>query len=221
MNRLLLGICGYDNVPFGFVRQLTGLYRDGFLPLVAAQGLHIQRNRNAVVKQALEAEGWDYLLFLDTDMVLPDSLRSRVEGYTDPVVGGLYFRRVWPDYRPVPGMLAEGDLPMYESLTPEQLEPMLDVPGLYPCDVLGTGCLAIRRDVLEGWPEALMPWFNVALSTDGQNLVTEDVWFCWQLKRQGIQAMLDTEARCGHIGSFTVGTNSYRSLVREADGTGQ
>ena len=211
-----MAICGYEAVPFDFLPQLVNLYRDGPLPLVTARGLYIQANRNNCVKRALEVTGWDYMLSLDTDMVLPNCLLERVRSYTDPVVGGLYFRRQWPDYGPIPGNMDQTEVPQFTRLTDEQLDPMLADPGLYPCDVLGTGCMAIRRDVIENWPQDMMPRFATMTSQDGVDIVTEDVYFCWRLKQQGIQPMLDTQVRCGHVGPFTFGTKTYLQGIRNA-----
>jgi predicted O-methyltransferase YrrM len=122
----------------------------------------------------------------------------------------MYWRRRYPNYAPVPGMMsASEDLPQFRGLSPDQLVPMLDKPGLYPMDVLGTGCLAIRRDVFEGWSDECRPIFDTMLAVDGEDIVTEDVWFSWKLKQQGIQPMLDTAVCCGHNGSLTIGRDTY------------
>jgi len=206
MNEVAIAICTGKNVPVEFLHELLKLYSThDYLTTVLVSGLYIQLNRSRAVKQALEAR-WDYLLFLDDDMVLPDNLIDRVRGYTEPVVGGLYVRRTWPDVKPVPGQWApEIDGPFYHPLTADQLRPMLDEPGLYDCDVLGTGCLAVRRDVLADWPEdEIGPMFAVDSSPDGLEIIGEDLHFCWQLKQQGIQPKLDTALDLGHLGTVPI-----------------
>lgn len=190
------------------------MFQHGPLYLVTARSLYIQMNRNTAIKRAFDNPDWDYMLSLDPDMVFPETMIDRVRTYTDPVVGGLYYRRQFPDFGPIPGNMDQIEVPGYNRLTEDELKPMLDKPGLYPCDVLGTGCLAIRRDVLENWPDELLPHFTTMSSKDGCDIVTEDVYFCWRLKQQGIQPMLDTQVQCGHIGPFTYGTKSYLSALK-------
>lgn len=212
-NHVMLAICGGEVVPFPFVTELGKIYSKGFFPMVTTGSLYIQLNRANCVKQALQHKGWDYLLFLDTDMIFPDIMMERVSGYTDPIVGGVYFRRRYPDYSPIVGNFVD-DGYAYQGLHHDQLIPMLEQPGLYPCDVLGTGCMAIRRDVLEDWPEDRFPIFSAISREDGSEIVTEDVYFCWQAKQQGIQPLLDTGLCCGHIGNVTIGVDTYINQIQ-------
>jgi hypothetical protein len=213
VNRVLVAVCGYHDVRFGFIEQIAHLFRRGPLPLVTAEGLYIQISRNMAVRKALESPDWDYLLSLDTDMIFPDSLLDRVEQYTDPIVGGFYTRKQYPDYGPISGNMDQVEVPQFTRLSESELVPMLDNPDLYPVDVLGTGCLAIRRDVLENWPDDMRPWFATMTTTDGCDIVTEDVYFCWRAKQQGIQPILDTQVRCGHVGPMVFGAKTYRQAV--------
>jgi hypothetical protein len=208
-NSIILGICGYQQVPFEFVFQLANLYstQGPIRRTITTGGLHLGLSRTIIVNRALEEENWDYLLFLDTDMVLPGNLIERVGEYSDPVVGGMYWSR-FPPFSPVPGMM-DGVQPTYTRLSPDQLVPMLDEPNLYPVDVLGTGCMAIHHDVLADWPSDRRPIFTTMQPVDREDIVSEDVYFCWRLKQQGIQPLLDTHLCCGHIASVIIDKAAY------------
>ena len=214
----MLGVCAGENIPASFIRELWVLMQPEPMPLAMADGLYIERNRNRVVKSALETQGWDRLLFIDTDMLVSPNLRE------DPIVGGLYFRRRWPDYNPVPGYRGDPkDYPMYQAMAPGDVERVLKEPGLHPIDILGTGCMGIRRDVLEMWPENLMPWFQTMHSADGQIQVSEDVMFCQHAVEQGISMKLDSRIQCGHQGTVAVGAQTYAEmlLTREENDEGR
>lgn len=215
--KLMLGICAGEHVPASFIREFWMLMHPDPLPLAMADGIFVQRNRNRIVKSALETQGWDRLLFVDTDMLFTPGLREIAESWEDPIVGALYFRRRWPDYNPVPGYRSdEKSYPMYQAMAPHDVERVLKEPGLHPVDILGTGCMGIRRDVLEMWAEEYMPWFQMMHSADGQIQIGEDVMFCQHAVEQGIELKLDSRVQCGHQGTITIGAQTYAEMLLEA-----
>ena len=205
MNRIVLAVCANNTVPFDFLDEYYRL-RSKAVGHIESKGLFIDHNRNRAVNWALEYSGWDYLLFVDPDMTFPPDLMERIGQYTDPVVGGLYWRHTLPE--PIAGMFVSAD-PLYDPLLPGQLLPMMENPGLYPVDCLGAGCLAIRRDVLENWSSECRPIFQTLSTPDGSTLVGEDVCFCWRLKQQNIPVLLDTSVCCGHLSSHVTDKNTY------------
>lgn len=207
--KLLLGICVGENVPSKFLVEFWRLMQPDPLPMVMGEGLHIAINRNHVVKSALQYPDWERLLFIDSDMLFSENLREIAESWEDPIVGGLYFRRRWPDFNPIPGYIKNPDHPLYQVLEFTDVQRMVSNPGLHPVDVLGTGCMGIRRDVLEMWAPDKMPWFDTAIREDGQEIIGEDVMFCHRATQQGIQLMVDTRIQCGHMGVITVGAETY------------
>lgn len=46
------------------------------------------------------------------------------------------------------------------------------------------------------------PWFALDFDKDGMLSVSDDVWFCQQAARVGIETFCDPTIRAGHIGSF-------------------
>lgn len=214
MGKVLIAVAAGKYVEANFINEIHKIASGRHIPFVMAQGLYVHQNRNIAVKKALELEGWDRMLILDTDMTLPDNLMERAEAWKSPIVGGNYFRRGNPNVSPIAGMFVNPDEgPLYKAFEPKRMLKMLDAPGFYKADVLGTGCLGIRRDVLENWPQDKMPWFQALLTADGTEILTEDVEFCWACKQQGLQLLLDTTVQCGHAGSFISGEETYRNAV--------
>lgn len=210
-NRVVLALCGYGPVPFEFAEEWHRL-RSASAGYVTARGLYVEHNRNQLVNQALGSPYWDYLLFVDPDMTFPRDLMDRVQGYEAPVVSGLYWRRSRPE--PVAGTFRDEN-PTYDPITPEELLPWMESPGLYPVEGVGAGCLAVRRDVFEEWPDEHRPIFQTISTPDGSEMVGEDVYFCWRLKQRGVPVLLDTNVCCGHIASLVVDRDVYLANYEE------
>lgn len=204
--RLCLAVVAHETIPFSFLEEFEKIQGTDRLPLVTAKGFYVHLNRTRAVSKALYRDDWDRLLFLDPDMFWPENFREIAESWTDPIVGGLYFQRTYPNHRAVAGNFLGDKIPMFYPFGGNRLREMVDKPGLYPCDMIGTGCLGIRRDVLEEWTPR--PWFDTLVTEHGE-FIGEDVLFGWNAKRQGIRSMLDTRIVCDHKGAINIGLATY------------
>jgi cellulose synthase/poly-beta-1,6-N-acetylglucosamine synthase-like glycosyltransferase len=189
--------------------------------------------RNNIVRWFLEETRADYLILVDQDHRLPSNLLERVANYEEPVVGALYYartephspialvpnpRRQRPDGEPVnlwndPAVW--GGNWEVDSLVPlwPSLEKDWRAEGkINRVLVVGGGCLAIRRDVLEAWPREL-PWFNFSyVAGAGAHraaTVGEDVWFCRECARQGHGVYLDAGVKIPHMAVREVDDTTY------------
>lgn len=156
--------------------------------VISNEGTSMHRQRNDVVRQALE-RGADWLLFCDDDHVTPPDFLMRLFAHDVPFVGGLYFTRTPPHHTTC---LVEQ--PVY--ITPEERFRSLDKPefagtGLKRVDVLGMGFTLIRREVLEAVGD---PWFE--MGTFG----TDDIFFCLKARDAGFPPMVDLSLTVPHIG---------------------
>jgi hypothetical protein len=69
---------------------------------------------------------------------------------------------------------------------------LVDADMSFPGDTLSTQALAhIPR-----------PWFALDFDKDGMLSVSDDVWFCQQARRVGIDTWCDPTIKAGHIGEF-------------------
>lgn len=204
--------------------------------------------RNLLTYRALQDKGWDYLFWIDADHKVQPGLFDRVQQHAQAEVGivcGPYFGRSWPfeiqafvphasggHTYPAPSIV----IPLLRHQQPRDAEGrVLDVgamtyaPGAWPLLPIsggGTGCMLIRRDVLEGlaalrgapdvWRVDRVPWSEtVKLLDAGQDVsgvMTEDVLFCLDAKQElGVQTWLDLDPRMetGHVGEMTVDRRTY------------
>jgi hypothetical protein len=155
--------------------------------------------RNLICREFLDKRSEPYLLFLDHDMMYPADLLVHVGSYRAPIVSGTYFIRDLD--RPLPVAFAwREDGARLRYLIKETYEWLQESErGLHQVDVVGAGCLAIRRDVLEAMKG---DWFQGSIGA-------EDVYFCRRAKELGFPIELDTRLVCRHLQQMGIGANWF------------
>jgi hypothetical protein len=191
--RVLVAILTREVAPvawaFGFRNlQIPGSY-------TALSGMPFDHGRNTGCQKLLEI-GWEWLFFLDDDVIPPADAIHRLLAHKKPIVSGLYYRRASPIY---PVMLRE--LPDGGTKWVTEFK----APDLLEVDYVGAGCLLIHRDVIANFPP-LSPtsrWFEWRVDrTDlpPNERMSEDFSFCKQARRAGHKIYVDTGVQCRHAG---------------------
>lgn len=208
-------------------------YRRLTLPPNSAEallsGMPFDHARNQACMNAL-ANGFEWIFFLDDDVVCPPDTIHRLLGHGKDIVSGLYYRRAPPL---VPVMLKyKPDGKNAEWITG------WNPPGaVIDVDLVGAGCLLIHRRVLErmypdwqNWTppagpieEAIRlgvasffstprPWFVWELDKNlPEPRHSEDFSFCREAKRRfGFGIFVDTSIQCEHIGYASSGAAGYQ-----------
>jgi len=165
-------------------------------------GSYIGVNRQRLTKNFLEDTTADWLLMLDTDVIIRikdfDTLVEAADAEKYPVLSGMYFFH-FPDETPsfkVNAQTERGWLGSYpENSIVENLESV------------GEGYVLIHRSVFEKIkadnPDVWAPWFSDGLLANGIE-VSEDNYFCEQCKKSGIPIALHTGATSRHIGKMAI-----------------
>jgi hypothetical protein len=160
--------------------QLTRGMPPRSLLLVGRQCSSITWNRNDLTEDFLGDRSFEWILYLDSDMVPPVATIARLLSHQVDVVGALYYARQRPfmtEFSPLP----------------EEHETFLDKPfqGLREVEWVGAGCLLVRRHVLDRIP---FPWWESPVP--GRD---EDVLFCKKLRQLGFKIWLDCDLVIGHM----------------------
>lgn len=158
--------------------------------IVTKSGMPFDHARNTACEDALQ-HGFQWLFFLDDDVVPPPDVYARLARHDKDIVSGLYYRRAEPI---APVMMA------YDSEGQAQWITQWSPPNsLIEADLVGAGCLLIHRRVLEQMPK---PWFEWQLGRDDlQHKLSEDFAFCRRAKKDfGFSIHVDTSVACEHIG---------------------
>ena len=163
--------------------------------------------RNSLARQARDYEceytgkPFTHLLWLDDDMLFGPDLAVWLAQHADlDMVSAVYYGRT------------ERHLPvayLHDKTDDEHRHfPLVGVPeALCRVDAVGFGALLMRRDVLDRVPE---PWFTLDWRSG------EDIAFCVEAKKAGIEIYLDGRYKCGHIGDPQVVTSkTYEQYMED------
>lgn len=234
---IALAMVGRSSVSFEVLKQWIGVLRavrwpgpTFLMPEIYAAGawIGVVPLRNLVTYTALKDRSWDYLLWVDADHKLTPGIFGRLQEHAAagrPVVGGLYYGRSYPF-----------EVQAFAARDPGgvlYVPPQVLVPALYPprSEVIpvagvGTGCMLIRRDVLERmaerrgagnvWRADRVPWEEQVKLLDGgediSGVMSEDILFCLDVADElGEQVWLDLDPRMetGHQGEETRDRRHY------------
>ena len=154
----------------------------------------IQHNRNRIVADFLEHKECDYLFMLDGDIIPPDNILDLIDHQKD-IIGGLCF--AYRGRAIVPLILKEKE--NKSGKIENTSYDILDVDGnagLVECDAIGTGCMIMKREILER-PEMRYPFKNY-YNEDGERILGLDLSFCKRAKNIGYKVWCHLNFACSH-----------------------
>jgi len=182
----------------------------------------VAASRNVLAAQAQEA-GVDYTIWFDADQSFPEDVILKLLKHQKPIVSGMYFAKTLP-YFPIVFNCIDKDKNEFRHF-----RPIMDYPDngdLYYADMIGMGCVAIQTKVFD---KIKQPFFKYQLHPPDTFVkdwrfrvhhkiedVSEDVWFCKQVRDAGFKIIVDPSVKCGHFASFTVTETIYKGVVEQA-----
>lgn len=181
-----LNVYGHD-VAFEFVR-----------------GYDCATARNKIARLALD-RGADYVLMVDNDVVLPhDALVNLLDDPQDVCLGYYAHRDTDNIYRGrtcvCKLLTGEGvrykNYPLESEYTAQEIA-ALKAKGEYKVRIHGggMGCALIKTEVFN---RTKYPWYDWANYENG-GLLSEDLYFCENCRKNSIQIYTDTRVNCGHL----------------------
>lgn len=204
--KILIGLPTDNNLKSDFVSSLIGLLFHTYkhynyeihFETYFISGVRTDKNRNMIVDKFIN-ENFDYLLFLDTDMIYPkETLVNYIESGKE-LMGGIYYKRSNPHYPVVYTFSDNPDIP-FNAIDPLDFESgrIVEVDGI------GTGGMFIAKSVFIKLKEAgLDPYFkygdNYHLPYKTANQTTHDLVFCKKCREIGIQIYVHTDNKFKHI----------------------
>ena len=153
-------------------------------------GYNIDHVRNAISDHAIK-EGFDMVLFVDSDMTLPRETLERMVSANVDIVSGVYVKKNDEKTIPVAMIKELGKEPRY--LTPSEISGN----GMMEVDAVGFGCVLVKTEVLKriGYPQ-----FQYRQALEVKNTTGEDIDFCLKAKYRNFRIYLMTDLLLGHIG---------------------
>lgn len=213
MPTVLLGIPTYSGlIPAITVQSLLQLHKPVSCGVIVVERQRIDKARNAMAMACLEG-GFDYLFFVDDDNPIPaDTLEVFLEDDKDIVTAPILSRN--PDgngryplcsFYSKEIKVEDKDLKLYFPI-----EVFRDEGPLHKVDATGTGCVLIKRKVLEELTkrhDTLFEFgeikFEKSVMVDGRKYdkrtMSEDVEFSERAVNAGFEIWLDERIKPVHI----------------------
>lgn len=209
MRKILIAIPCMDMVSARFAQSLATLKKVDKCVVSFLSGSLVYDSRNKLAGYAIEGE-FDYILWLDSDMVFPPDTLERMLKILDErkdidILSGIYFRRGHP-FTPV----AFDKLEINDRGECE-FEDMTKVPeGLSEIAGCGFGCVLMRTDCLF---DIAGKYGNVWFTPMGNT--GEDVAFCIRARNEGYKIFCEPDIVLGHMAYAPVTRDLFEAMNKE------
>lgn len=162
-------------------------------------GCYVDEARRRMAESAIQGK-FDYLLMVDSDVVLPSDALVMLREDDVNAVFGWYVRGSSDDG--LTNVVKLGSQGYYDSYYAHELAKMAEdhAGGKSGSPLLeakgdGMGCALVRVDVFDRIGK---PWFKFVEFPDGKRL-SEDYYFCRKCHEAGLKIYVDTRVGCSHI----------------------
>jgi glycosyltransferase involved in cell wall biosynthesis/GT2 family glycosyltransferase len=188
---ILIAIPTAKNIETDTMKSVYNLIKpDGYkVDFEAFYGYSIDQVRNLMAHYTIE-NNYDYIFYLDSDIVLPDNTLLRLLSHDKDIVSGMYIQR--KTHSQIPEMYTWNDKGEMRNMKPEETTPR----GLVEIAACGFGGVLIKRNVLK---DIGYPYFFYKHSIDFNHTLSEDVDFCMKAANKGYKVYLDTDIQYQHI----------------------
>jgi hypothetical protein len=189
--KITIAICTNRQIRAKTLESLLKIVAQGgfdFHIVVANEGYSTAENRIYCVSQARKNES-DYIFFVDDDMTMPSETLQALLAHGKEVVGANYYSRTLP-LQTVIGFLPSDEITTEAPVMPTEL---------FKVRYAGTGCMLIDLKVFD---KIEKPWFYIDTFEFGMTKMSDDVWFCSQCEKAGIDIWCDPQIQVGHLGDY-------------------
>lgn len=212
MKRILIAVPCHDMVHAEFMRSLMELDKPAGTGFAMVQGTLIYTARNVIAKNAVEA-GFDYVLWIDSDMVFPsDTLKRLLEDMDGrDYVSGLCFSR---KKNSAPCIQSNLTWEVEDGQVLTSADVLIDYPRDALFEVAGSGfaCVMTSRFLLSKMVELYGAPFYPLMG------MGEDMTFCFRARQAGFKMYCDSRVKIGHIGTKVYNEDGYlfeRSVMKQ------
>lgn len=163
-------------------------------------GKPITNNRNTIVQKFL-ATDCDYLMMIDSDIVPPPNILNLVDFNVDIITPLMFVKQK--------GML----IPLFLKRDKDGLydaADYLNLTGLQEVSATGTGCIVIKREVLENIKHP----FENRYDEDGIKTLGNDFAFCQMAKEKGYKIWVHLDYVAGHHSVQDLKDEFYNDLQK-------
>jgi hypothetical protein len=154
-----------------------------------AIGTYVERNQNLIVEEGLSHPSIEWFMFIDSDMLFPETIVDTLAAHKRDIVGCTYRTR-----QPPHNFTSVGFDGVFSTGKETGVREVLQVPS---------GMMLVRRKVFEHSP---FPWFSNTYGTNNREFVGNDVNFCRQSRVMGFKIFCDffTSRSISHFGGCAI-----------------
>lgn len=191
--RVLIAIPTFESIKNETFKSIYGLNipENTEVMFDFVKGYDCAKARNEIAKIALNY-GFDYVLMVDSDIILPNDTLTNLLSWKKEVVLGWYPRKRDDEGKTEVFKLGERDFTDSNNYNKKELE---NVDDLIAVKGGGLGCALINCDVFE---KLEFPYFYYMLYNNGL-VLSEDNYFAVKCTNKGISIYCDTRVGCNHI----------------------
>ena len=161
-------------------------------------GKPITNNRNTIVQKFLASE-CDYLMMIDSDIIPPPNILNLADFNVDIITPLMFVKQK--------GML----IPLFLKRNKDGIYDAADYlgrTGLQEVDATGTGCIIIKREVIE----AIKHPFENVYDEDGIKTLGNDFKFCQKARELGYKAWVHLDYVASHHTTQDLKDEFYEQL---------
>ena len=211
--RVLIGVPIYESISATCLNALTDFLRKVMhsprfsCNITYNKGTYLDQNREEISDKAVE-ENYDYLFFIDADMVFPGKVLDKLYDRHKDVVGAVYPLRCGFYHGPCIYSYRrdERDFMQWKKWP---LNKCIKVGGI------GTGMLLIKVEALKKIPYPRFQYMETIKPDKQGNVrrIGEDLSFCVRCNENGIKIYGDTTMTIGHEGTKTWTYKDYQQAM--------
>ena len=188
--KILLGMPCMRTIPYKTTMSLLRTVKQGVVDPMLVEGSLIYDSRDTIAEFAL-TNGYDYVLFVDSDMVFDKTDIESLVRHDADIVSGLYVTRN-----------GENMNVAYSKIITRRRFPFRapkliadnGVTGYSEIAACGFGFCLIKTEVIKSMAKRYKSLFEPFKG------VGEDIAFCIRAHRCGYKIMIDRDVKLGHIG---------------------
>ena len=212
----LIGIlCPKGGVSVDWAVSFTNMDKPALWDPMLVRGFPFGEGRTNCAYECLN-RGYQWLFFLDSDIICPKNTIPRLMSHRLPIVSALYHQR-FPTWT---GVEAEYQPCIFrETVDAEGKRSMVAItdyaPGsLVEADLVPGGCLLIHRSVLEKFiASGIKRIFEWTLTAENPQGKSEDFEFSVRARSLGYKCMVDTGIICTHETDAQIGLKGLKAKV--------
>ena len=189
--KTLLAIPSARSVETECFESIFNMKKRGKVDLFVPHNYSIDASRNMVAEYAMN-HGYDYILWIDSDTIIPKDTLTRLMDADKDIVSGVYAYKILAGKNVVAKRYSDKEADIYEDVTVKEIKERHRTKERILVDAVGFGCVLTKTDVFR---KIENPWFIYTQH------MGEDIYFCRKAQDAGFEVWLDTGVLCGHIGT--------------------